>query len=241
MPAPLGRPRVHLRELDSTNRLAGDLAGRGAPHGTLVTAAAQTAGRGRQGRMWSTPPGDALLCSLLLRDPPPLLSLVAGVAVADVCGAQASLKWPNDVLIGGLKVAGILVQGRPQQHWAVLGIGLNVAVDPADFPAELQGRAGSLGRDRTELQPTLAALLVALTARLAQPREQVLAEIRARDVLYGRAVGWERGAGGDAGTPGGAVAGTAAGIDERGRLLVRLADGSTTALDAGEVHLARTP
>ncbi|MHB1571382.1 MAG: biotin--[acetyl-CoA-carboxylase] ligase, partial [Solirubrobacteraceae bacterium] len=81
-PTPLGLPRLHLRAIDSTNERARELAAAGAPGGTLVTAGLQTAGRGRQGRSWSAPPGRALLCSLILRDPPPLLPLRAGVAVA---------------------------------------------------------------------------------------------------------------------------------------------------------------
>ena len=82
----LGRPRVHLRQTGSTNDRARELAAAGAPHGTLVTAAAQSAGRGRQGRSWSAPAGSSLLMSLLLRSPPPLLPLIAAVAVCDVAG-----------------------------------------------------------------------------------------------------------------------------------------------------------
>ena len=139
-----GSPRLHLRLTDSTNARARELAERGAPHGTLVTAAEQTAGRGRQGRTWSAPPGRALLCSVVIRDPPRLLPVAAGVAVAEVVGSGARIKWPNDVLVEGLKVAGILAEGRPQEGWSVIGIGLNVAVRVDDFPPELRGRAGTL-------------------------------------------------------------------------------------------------
>ena len=82
----LGTPRLHLREIDSTSDRARELALAGAPHGALVTAAAQTAGRGRQGRVWTAQPGAALTMSVVLRDPPPLLPLVAAVAVAESCG-----------------------------------------------------------------------------------------------------------------------------------------------------------
>ena len=124
----LGTPRTHLRLTDSTNERARELAAAGAPHGTLVTATEQTAGRGRQGRRWSAPAGTALLMSLILREPPRLLPLAAAVAVASIAGEDARIKWPNDVQVAGRKVAGILVEGRPQERWAVLGIGLNVAV-----------------------------------------------------------------------------------------------------------------
>ena len=165
----LGHPRVHYRLIGSTNARARELAAAGAPHGTLVTAAEQSAGRGRQGRTWTAPAGRALLCSVLVRDPPALLPLAAGVAVAEavaevvaeVVGSEARLKWPNDVLVGGRKVAGILVEGRPQEGWAVVGIGLNVAVRHADFPAELRETAGTLGLEADAIEPTLSALLLA--------------------------------------------------------------------------------
>jgi BirA family biotin operon repressor/biotin-[acetyl-CoA-carboxylase] ligase len=225
MSARLGTPRVHHRLTDSTSDRARALAEAGAPHGTLVTASAQRAGRGRQGRAWSAPPGRALLMSLVLRDWPPLLPIVAAVAVADVAGPEAAIKWPNDVLLGGRKLAGVLAEGRAQQGWAVLGIGLNVAVRTADLPAELRDRAASLGLEPAAIEPALDELLRALQVRLAQPTPALLADYRARDALAGHAVRW---ASGD---------GVARGIDDCGRLLVVRPDGSETELDAGEVHL----
>jgi BirA family biotin operon repressor/biotin-[acetyl-CoA-carboxylase] ligase len=221
----LGRPRLHLRETDSTNDRARELAASGAPHGTLVTAAAQSAGRGRQGRTWSAPPGHALLMSLVLREAHPLLPLAAAVAVADAVGADAAIKWPNDVLVGGRKVSGILAEGRPQEGWAVLGIGVNVAVRVEDLPPELHATAATLGRARDDVEPFLAVLLTALEQALALPAAALLEAWRARDALLGRPITWTGGTG------------TAAGIDGEGRLVVELADGGRTALDAGEVHL----
>jgi BirA family biotin operon repressor/biotin-[acetyl-CoA-carboxylase] ligase len=225
MSARLGTPRLHHRVTDSTSDRARELAGAGAPHGTLVTAGAQRAGRGRQGRTWSAPPGRALLMSLVLRDWPPLLPIVGAVAVADIAGPDAAIKWPNDVLLDGRKLAGILAEGRAQEGWAVLGIGLNVAVRAADLPAELQDRAASLGLEPAAIEPTLGELLRALERRLAQPTAELLADYRARDALAGREVRWAHGEG------------VARGIDDSGRLLVALAGGGDTALDAGEVHL----
>ena len=220
----LGAPRVHRRTTGSTNEDARALALAGAPHGTLVTAAQQTAGRGRDGRRWEAPAGSALLCSLVLRDPPVLLSLRAGVAVADTIGELAQLKWPNDVLLAGRKVAGILVEARPRERWAVLGIGVNVAVDVADLPPELHESAGTLGLAGGAIAPLLERLLVALERRLDEDRAALLAAWRARDGLLGQRVAWSGGAG------------IAGGIDEEGRLLVE--DGSAVQrLDAGEVHL----
>jgi BirA family biotin operon repressor/biotin-[acetyl-CoA-carboxylase] ligase len=232
--AVLGRPRIHLRSTDSTNDRARELALAGAPHGTLVTAGEQTAGRGRQGRRWSAPAGSALLMSLLLREPPALLPLIAALAVCDTAGEDARIKWPNDVVFvreedgepGTLgKVAGILAEGRPQEGWAVLGIGLNVAVRVEQLPAELHGTAATLGRDLREVEPTLQELLVALGRRLAEPAERTLDAWRARDALRGRTIAWSAGEG------------RAEGVDGAGRLVVELAGGGRTALDAGEVHL----
>lgn len=249
MPTPasaLGHPRVHLRRTDSTNERARALALAGAPHGTLVTAAEQTAGRGRQGRRWSAPPGDALLMSLLLRPgppgdappdapPPAPLPLAAAVAVCEVAdrsesGRQAQIKWPNDIVVVRgerfAKLAGILVEGRPQEGWAVLGIGLNVAVRVEQLPPELRDTATSLELPSQEIEPLLARLLAALQRHLGEPAAQTLAAWRKRDALHGREVSWSSGRG------------RAAGVDGEGRLLVELADGARAALDAGEVHLA---
>jgi BirA family biotin operon repressor/biotin-[acetyl-CoA-carboxylase] ligase len=225
----LGTPRLHLRTIGSTNDRARTLAVAGAPHGALVTAAAQTSGRGRQGRVWTTQVGAAVTMSLVLRDPPPVLPLIAAVAVAATIGDDARIKWPNDVLVGGRKVSGILAEGRPHEGWAVLGIGVNVAVDVALLPPEVQGRAGSLGRTRAEVEPFLSSLLAALSTWLAAPLAETLAAWRTRDALLGQAITWSDGSG------------VAAGIDDAGELLVTLASGETIALNAGEVHLGRLP
>jgi BirA family biotin operon repressor/biotin-[acetyl-CoA-carboxylase] ligase len=232
----LGRPRLHLRLTDSTNERARELASAGAPHGTLVTAAAQSAGRGRQGRRWSAPPGSSILMSLLLRSPPRLLPLMAAVAVCDVAGPEAAIKWPNDIVVvsGGqrlAKLAGILVEARPQEQWAVLGVGLNVAVRLEQLPAELRpggaAPAASMGLAREQLEPTLERLLASLQRRLAEDAETALAAWRERDALKGREIAWSAGRG------------RAAGIDGDGRLVVELDGGGHTTVGAGEVHLER--
>ncbi|MGD0452184.1 MAG: biotin--[acetyl-CoA-carboxylase] ligase [Solirubrobacteraceae bacterium] len=270
----IGHPRLHLRRTGSTNERARELAFAGAPHGTLVTAGEQTAGRGRQGRRWSAPAGSSLLASLLLRDVPTLLPLIAAVAVCDVAGEQARIKWPNDIVIesastgldaptdaeadapaaasagiavagAGLgKLAGILVEGRPQEGWAVLGIGLNVAVRLEELPAELRPGsdghapsgavlpAGTLGLTPADVEPTLARLLDALEHRLQEPAEETLQAWRARDALRGREIAW-----GTHGADERLGRGRAEGIDGTGRLVVTLADGGRTTIGAGEVHL----
>jgi BirA family transcriptional regulator, biotin operon repressor / biotin---[acetyl-CoA-carboxylase] ligase len=241
---------VHLRRTGSTNERARELAFAGAPQGTLVTASEQTAGRGRQGRRWSAPPGSSLLMSLVLRDAPALLPLAAAVAVCEVAGAQARIKWPNDIVVEApgpgawlAKLAGILIEGRPQEGWAVLGIGLNVAVRLEQLPAELRpgataadGQVGlpaaTLGLTPADVEPTLARLLEELGRRLTEPARATLDAWRARDALRGREVVW-----GAVGADTQIGCGRADGIDETGRLCVALADGGHTTIGAGEVHL----
>lgn len=225
----IGSPRVHHRLTDSTNECAKALAEAGAPHGTLVTADEQEAGRGRQGRAWTAPPGSAVLMSLVLRDLDErhaLLPLAAAVAVCEALPAQAAIKWPNDVWIDRRKVAGILIEGRPQGGWAVLGIGLNVTTE--SFPAELADIATSLRIAGHETTPAalLPDLVAALDGWLRAPPEAVLAAWRDRDALRGERVRWPDGEG------------VADGIDDAGALRVQTDVGLLT-LDAGEVHLLR--
>jgi BirA family biotin operon repressor/biotin-[acetyl-CoA-carboxylase] ligase len=222
----IGTPRVHHRLTDSTNERAKVLAASGALHGTLVTADEQQAGRGRQGRVWTAPPGSAVLMSLVLRELDELLPLTAAVAVCDALTVDARVKWPNDVWVDRRKVAGILVEGRPQDGWAVLGVGLNVTTDA--FPAELADTATSLRLAGIETTPerVLPDLLASLSRWLGAPHESVLDAWRARDALKGERVRWSDGEG------------IADGIDDSGALVVETRNGRVT-LEAGEVHLLR--
>ncbi len=174
--------------------------------------------------------------SVLVRSPPALLPLMSAVAVCEVAGAHAQIKWPNDIVVaraGGLaKLAGILIEGRPQEDWAVLGIGLNVALRLEDLPGELQSSAATLGADTGEIEPILARLLGELERRIDEPAAATLAAWRLRDALREREISWS--------VTGGAIAaehGRAQGIDGAGRLVVALGDGGQRTLDAGEVHL----
>jgi BirA family biotin operon repressor/biotin-[acetyl-CoA-carboxylase] ligase len=162
-----------------------------------------------------------------VRELPRLLPLAAAVAVADVAGPEARIKWPNDVLLDGRKLSGVLVEGRPQEGWAVIGIGLNVAVALDELPDDVRPIAATLGLGRDAIEPMLERLLGALARHLAAPPEQILEAWRARDALLGEPVSWTAGSG------------VAQGVDGDGRLVVELAAGGRVALDAGEVHLAR--
>jgi BirA family biotin operon repressor/biotin-[acetyl-CoA-carboxylase] ligase len=227
-----GSPRRHYRVCDSTNERARELAERGAPLGTVVTAERQSAGRGRQGRRWLTPPGQALLYSAILRPLEArhrLLPLAVGVALCEtieqLTSLRAEIKWPNDVWIERRKCAGVLIEAQPHSGWAVIGVGLNVAVKRKDFPPELRDQATSLGEGVTS-----SAALSALNQRLggwagAEP-QRVTDAFAQRDALNGLRVSWQSGEG------------TADGIDQDGNLLVKGEDGTRLSLGAGEVHLA---
>ena len=233
-----GRPRRHHRRTDSTNERARELAERGAPSGTIVTAGEQTAGRGRQGRAWAAPPGKALLYSAILRpldERHGLLPLAVPLAVCEsvesVAPVSCRVKWPNDVWIEERKVAGALIEARPPD-WAVIGVGLNVAIEPGEFADDLRWPATSVGHD-----VTVEAMLSALNRRLGEwvpaSPERVLEAYRERDALRGRTVAWE---GGPPGSEGGR--GTASGVDGAGNLLVETEAGEPLVLGAGEVHLS---
>lgn len=230
----LGEPHIHLEVTDSTNALAKEQATLGAAHGTTITADAQTAGRGRQGRAWVAPPGSALLMSVILRPAEPrhrFAPLAAALAVAEtseqLAGVEAKIKWPNDVWIDGRKVSGILVEARPHHDiecsWVVIGIGLNTSVDLADMPEDLQETAATLGLPAGT--DALTPLLERLGHWIDTPTDELLTAWRKRDALRGRQISWDGGTG------------TAGGIDDEGNLIVDLADGSTATLGAGEVHL----
>ena len=215
----IGRPRVHHRVTDSTNERARALAAAGAPHGTLVTAGEQTAGRGRQGRAWTAAPGTSLLLSLVLHNATPSLPLAAAVAVCEALPVEAAIKWPNDIWIERRKVAGILVEARPREGWAVLGVGVNVhEAPPLEHATALRSGMGT--------EEVLERVLLSLERWLLRPLPEVLAAWRSRDALLGQPVRWQNGSG------------KGAGIDDAGALLVDTASGRV-ALDAGEVHLLR--
>jgi len=219
---------VCLAVTDSTNRVAMEMAENYAPHGTVVFADAQTAGRGRMGRRWESPAGKNLYVSMLLRPPVPtvdatLLALVAGVALADAVeamGVPAALKWPNDLYCGGRKAAGILAEMASDPdgvRHVVIGVGLNVNVVEDDFPPDLRGTATSLrvcaGMAFRRVD-VLARLLDAFGARYAEFIGGGFASLRdgwdRRDFLRGRRVLLRR--------RGGEGWGTADGLDTVGAL-----------------------
>jgi BirA family transcriptional regulator, biotin operon repressor / biotin---[acetyl-CoA-carboxylase] ligase len=232
-----------FRTLTSSLDAIHDLAAQGAPAGSVVLADEQTAGRGRDGRTWTSPLGGIWL-SVLLRPPLPpagVLSLRVGLVIADVVeavlgvrptslsGPRAALKWPNDVLVGERKVAGILCESRwhgDALQWLGVGIGINVA---NDIPAELADRAIALRELRPSIRridvlDQLVPALVRRTAHGARLTEFECAAYARRDWLRGRQIR----------AP---LAGRAAGIRPDGALLVDTGAG-TTMVQAGHVELS---
>ncbi len=225
-----GSPRRHLRSAGSTNDIARELALAGVPSGCVVSADEQTAGRGRRGRTWSAPSGSAVLASAILRPLEPhhrLLPLAVPIAVCEaierVSEAHCEIKWPNDVWIRERKVAGVLIEARPPE-WAVIGVGVNVAIADSDFPDDLRWPSSSIAAD-VGAEAVLAAFCEALATWAEAEPAAVLAAFRARDALNGRQIAWAHGKG------------AASGIDDDGDLLVETPDGERLALGAGEVQL----
>lgn len=231
--------------VDSTNRFTLDEARAGAPEGLVVVADRQDAGRGRRGRTWTAPPGSSLLVSVLLRprldaDRAQLATMTGALAMVEaverVAGFAPGLKWPNDLVVDGRKLAGVLaeadVSAAGEVRAVVVGIGVNVQWD--EFPDELATVATSCnleaGRpvDRGEL---LSAFLDALERRLAEP-DRVVDDYRARLATLGRAVRVDLGER--------VVEGTATDIDGHGHLVVRTADRDEVVAAGDVVHLRPT-
>ncbi len=209
----IGRDCRYVAETGSTNRDVAALADAGAEEGVVVTAGTQTAGRGRMTRLWHSPPGVSLYFSMLLRpavEPGQAssLPLVAGLAVAEALAqlapeTQPMIKWPNDILIGGKKVCGILCEMQAETDCVrhiIPGIGVNVNLTRAELPEELRGRATSL-RIETGRRFSRAAVLAAILNRFeplyarwcAEGFEPLLDAVGARDALRGMKVTLEQG------------------------------------------------
>lgn len=240
---------VHLlRETTSTNDEAKDGAKRGAPHGSIWIAESQTAGRGRQGRTWTSPRGENLLFSVLLRvtarpERVPLAALVAGLAVHDaiaetVARDRVKVKWPNDVWIDGRKVSGILVESTLQRTGpSVVVIGIGVNVHTRSFPEEIESSATSLALE-SSTPPDRGELLIDIVKNIDRDVEHVLA--RGLGVVHARLSEADglRGMRVSAGEGTAAVVGVAEGIDVDGKLQLRGDDGILRRVSSGEVHLS---
>ncbi len=251
-----GRRLIARAEVESTNDVAWEALAQGMPDGTAVVADAQTRGRGRSGRSWRTEPGRGLALSILLHPGCPALEcagggrgaipLAAGLALAhalEKLGVRADLKWPNDLLLGGRKVAGILCESRRSATAGetqagdpvVIGVGVNVREERSDFPAALADVATSLAIEgcetsREEVAAEFLNALEPLWTELAEGDPGVVLEAwKERASFWGRSVRVR--------TPAGDVTGVARGLDPGGGLVIEC-DGATVTVLAGDLEFA---
>jgi len=248
----IGRVVHHFDSIDSTNRHAMELARRGAAEGEVVIAETQSAGRGRLGRSFFSPPGVSFYGSIVLRPdiPParaPQITLVAGLAVAETverhAGMRPGLKWPNDVRLGARKLCGILTEMECQADrvlFVVCGPGINLNVAPGDFPAELREIATSVLAEtgRVVDRAVFAADLFASFERaydefVAGGLRRLRERWQSYSVLDGQWVGVE-GSGGN-------LEGRVVGIDDEGALRLESGDGEVFRAIAGDVTIKKAP
>lgn len=244
---PFGAHVRYLAHTGSTNDVLREMAEQGAPEGAVVVTDEQTAGRGRMGRVWAAPPGSSLLLSVLFRPALPpehvyRLVMVCGLAAAEACEAEEGIgrvdvKWPNDLQIGGKKLAGVLAESAfsgEQPEWVIMGVGLNVnqtfaASDPLAGTATSLRTISSRQHDRAAL---LARLLAGIQRWHARLDDAGLVEAwQARCVTVGQRVRVE--------AAGRVLEGLAEEIDAGGALWLRDDDGRRHCLAAGEVSVLR--
>ncbi len=245
----LGKHIEYFDETDSTNIRARKLAEEGAPHGTLVVADCQTAGKGRRGRDWSSPSGTGIWMSIVLRPGCPpyrasMLTLAAGMAAARgierAAGLQTRIKWPNDLVIGGKKICGILTEMSTEEEsirHVITGIGINVNTE--SFPEEIAETATSLRLQSESREPFKRSSIIAAAAEAFElyysrfmetwDMEQLMEEYNSLLVNKGRSVRVL--------DPKGEYEGTALGIDKEGSLLVKRLDGRVVPVISGEVSV----
>jgi len=244
----VGREIICLADTVSTNTLAMDRAQKGAADGTVVFAETQTGGKGRLGRAWASPRGNLYL-SVILRPPlpvhkAPLVTLLGAVAVAaavrERLGVPAGIKWPNDILIGGKKVAGLLTEmsAEPDRiRHIVLGIGVNVNMDTRELPPDVRRTATSLSAaagsrvDRIMFAKALLASLDKWYQRFLANEADVLDAWKELNVTLGSRVAVDG--------AGSRLEGLARGIDAEGRLIVELDDGTRRQVSAGDVTIMK--
>lgn len=234
-------------EIDSTNSCAKKLASLGAPHGTVVIADKQTAGRGRLGRTFVSPSGTGIYMSIIIRpefgiETAPLITSASAVAAAEaveeLCGSPVNIKWVNDLYMGGRKICGILTEASfglemKSLDFAVIGIGINVR--RGNFPEELSHIATSVEEESGKVIDR-NALCAAVIDHIADSISNIesrsfLTAYRQRELLTGNTI--------TANVGGETLTGTALGVDDNANLIVRLEDGSERHLSSGEANLCR--
>ncbi len=240
---------IHLYpEIGSTNTRAMEMAAQGAPEGTVVVAEKQTCGKGRLGRMWVSPKGNLYLSVVLRPNIPthtaPLVTLMGAVAVASaarsLCGVPAAIKWPNDILISGRKVAGLFTEMSAEQDrikHIVLGIGVDVNMDTGKLPEEIRSRTTTLAAEaghRIDRNDLLRQILRALDEQyqiFLKNDVDVIREWETLNMTTGSRVAVSG--------LGETITGLAQGIDREGRLIITLDDGGIRTVAAGDVTILK--
>jgi BirA family biotin operon repressor/biotin-[acetyl-CoA-carboxylase] ligase len=244
----IGRELYLYAEAGSTNTLAMEMAAKGVPEGTTLIAEVQTGGKGRLGRTWISPKGNLHLSVVLRPDLPthkaPLITLMGAVTVARAIrtayNIPAAIKWPNDILVAGRKVCGLLTEMSAEQdriRHIVLGIGVNVNMPLADLPPDVRESATTLAAaagksiDRTVLLRQILRELEQRYTAFLKSEDDVLREWKALNMTIGSRVavsGFRE-----------ILEGIAQGIDPEGRLIIRQDDGTTHAVAAGDVTILK--
>lgn len=242
-----GHPVIYYDTVSSTNLQAKLSAENGAEEGTLIVADMQTAGRGRKGREWSSPPGTNLYFTLILKpdyeaELASVVTLVMGIAVAEgireTCGVEAGIKWPNDIVVNGKKVCGILAEmsvEREYVHYVVIGVGINVGEQ--EFPPEIAPTADSLYQECG--RRVSRGELIVNVMKAFESNYRVLRNSRSFEGLTGKynQLLVNRGRQVRVLDPKGEFQGLARGVNDNGELLVEREDGTVTAVYAGEVSV----
>lgn len=245
----MGQNCIYLDTVDSTNNYAKRLAEEGAPDGTLVIADLQTGGKGRRGRSWTAAKGTNVMMTVLVRpkvrpEHASRLTLLMAMAVADgirkVTGLDAGIKWPNDVVVNGKKVCGILTEMNTEVdyiNYVVIGTGINVNQEPEDFPEEIRDTAGSL---YAELGKRVCrAELTACVIEALENYYEIFLKTEDLSALYRKYNEICVNCGHEIRVlePGSEYTGTTDGINEKGELVVKKPDGTVTRVYAGEVSV----
>jgi len=239
---------LYFDTIDSTNTHAKQLAAAGAPHGTVLVAGRQTGGRGRMGRSFHSPADTGIYLSVILRPDCPAarlmhLTCAAAVAMCDalqaVTGLRPGIKWTNDLVWGKKKLGGILTElslnADSSVAYAVVGIGINCAQQPEDFPEDIRQIATSLAMaagktpDRAAVAAAMITALNAMADTLLQDKDAMMAQYRRDCITIGQAISVNQ--------ADSVRYGTAVDVDDAGALLVRFSDGSFQAVNSGEVSI----
>lgn len=235
---------IHYETIDSTNRVAKEMAADGATHGTVITADYQTAGRGRFGRQFFSPAGNGIYMSMIVSPlelgltTPTLITAFAAVVVCDavnkICGKQPKIKWVNDIFLEGKKICGILTESVTGAETVVLGIGINFSTPKGGFPDGIDSTAGAIFSEDTHEEPhpsreSLIQSIITTVLAGCHSNEEMLAEYKSRMFILGQTL--------TVLAPGESYEAVAIDVDDIGMLVIKKPNGEVVKLSSGEVSI----